>query len=519
MTTKIIDKKLTGLAIIMDPSDQVAVAKENLAAATRLEFHDDVMEMKSSVRRGQRFAICDIPAGEYVRQFGFPFGRSKGIAKGEIISRTNIDDVVPEVSQKDFTAPGATAYQERLLQKTFLGYWRKNGTVGTRNYYLILPTSMCASETVLQVAASLEQDKSLFEKYPSLDGIIGIHHTEGCGCDAGLSIDRLMRILKGYIRHPNVGGCLVIDLGCEQTNYRKMNPYMQSTLAEGLKPVDWITIEESGGVAATRKKAEALVRQRLAEVADIQRKPAPLEKLIVGTECGASDSFSGITANPIIGNVADQVIYAKGSAILSEIPEMVGTFDMLFPRFRSAEVARKFQAFMDWYVDLARRLGGTLEANLVPKNIEGGLVNNYIKSLGAVLKGGTTVIEDVIDYGEPVQKRGLSIMQGPGSDLESVTGIVASGANVVCFSTGQGTPTGNAICPVVKVASTDAMYQRLCEDMDFNGGRLLTEKTTIEELGEELLALVIEVASGRQTAAERSKQRQFQVWTAGKISL
>ncbi len=198
---------------------------------------------------------------------------------------------------------------------------------------------------------------------------------------------------------------------------------------------------------------------------------------------------------------------------------MLGTFEMLLPRFRDMETASKFKKALEWYVEIGRKLGLTLEANLVPENIEGGLINNYIKSLGAVMKGGTGVIEDVIDYGEPLKKQGLSIMQGPGNDPESVTGIVASGATMMCFSTGKGTITGNAICPVIKIASNEETFNKLSDDMDFDGSRLLREKTDIDALGEELLNKIIAVASGEKTWSEKWRQRQFQVWTAGKLSL
>ncbi len=520
MITKTVDIKFDDVAIMLNPIvDQVAVAKKDIEAGVRVFFREDVIEVKAPIKKGHRFAVVDIDQGEYVKQGGHAFGRSRGILKGEAISLVNIDNVIPETNLENFSAPARTIYQERFLNQTFLGYVRKNGSVGTRNFYLIVPTSMCSSQTALQVASTLENDQTIFQKYPSLDGIVSIPHTEGCGCDATVSIDRLLRILEGYIRHPNVGGCLVIDLGCEQTNYGKVESYIKQTILENLKPIDWLTIEESGGVDATRHKAEEIITHRLPEVADIKRELCPLEKLVVGTNCGASDSFSAITANPLIGNVVDKVVWGKGSAILSEIPELVGTFEMFLPRFRSIEVAGKFRQAIQWYENLAQRLGMTLEANLVPKNKEGGLLNNYVKSLGGALKGGRTAIEDVIDYGESIKKTGLNIMQGPGGDLESVTGIVSCGANIMCFSTGKGTPTGNAICPVVKITSTDEVFKKLSNDMDFNGGRLLTDQISVDELGDELLNFVKDVASGKRTAAERLKQRQFQVWTAGKLSL
>jgi len=514
-------KKLEDIVIVMNVDlDQVAVAKEDIPLGCELEHEGKLIKIKNLVKSGHRFALVDIKEGEFVRQYGYPFGQSKGIVQGESITVSNIKNVLPQTNLKDFKEPGETTFKAQYLNKTFLGYIRKNGYVGTRNYYLVVPTSMCASETALQVALGLGND-DILQKYSHIDGIVAIPHTEGCGCDSGLQIERLLTVLKGYVSHPNVGGCLIMDLGCEQTNYERMYTYLKDTIEieDALKPIDWITIQENGGTHSTIERAKAVIKDRLSVVNQVKREHCPLGKLIIGTECGASDSFSGITANPVIGNTVDKIIYGGGSAILSEVPEMLGTFNMLFPRFKTLEIANKFEGVLKWYIDIARKLGLTLEANLIPKNIDGGLINNYVKSLGAVMKGGTTIIEDIVEYAEPVRKRGLSIMQGPGGDLESVTGIVASGATIVCFSTGQGTTTGNAICPVIKVSSNDATFRKLPEDIDFNAGRLLTEQTTINKLGEELLEIVIDVASGKETWSERWKQRQFQVWTAGKLSL
>ncbi len=512
--------KLEDFAIVINvDTDQVAVAKKDIPGGILMEYRGEKIKIKDLIQKGQRFALRDMEKGEFIRQYGYAFGQSKGILKGELISIANIQNILPEVRTGEHGKQGETEFKEEYLNRTFSGYGRKSGKVGTRNYYLIVPTSMCASETALQVASSLDNSKEVIKKYPNIDGIVAIPHTEGCGCDSGSQIDRFMRVIKGYVCHPNVGGCLIMDLGCEQTNYEKMHQYLKYVIADDLKAVDWITIQESGGTRPTIEKAKRIILRRLERTNQIKREPFPIAKLIVGTECGASDSFSGITANPIMGNAVDKIIYGGGIAILSEITEMVGTFEMLLPRFRSTEVANKFKDALEWYVEIAKRQGLTLEPNLVPKNIEGGLINNYIKSLGAVMKGGTTVIEDVIDYAEPVQKSGLNIMQGPGNDPESVTGMVASGATVICFSTGRGTVTGESICPVIKIASNEDTFKKLPEDMDFDGSRLLREKTSIDDLGEELLDKIIAVASGERTWSERWKQRQFQVWTAGKLSL
>jgi altronate hydrolase len=310
-----------------------------------------------------------------------------------------------------------------------------------------------------------------------------------------------------------------VDLGCEQTNYDKVRSYFGGDLNASGKLVDWLTIQHCGGTRKTIEQGCSTVAARLREINRAVRTACPISSLVVGTECGASDSFSGITANPAIGSAVDRVIYGGGSAILSEIPEMVGTADMLLPRFRSRAVAQKFIDALAWYSEMARRLGTTLQDNLVPKNLEGGLINNFIKSLGAVMKGGTTPIEDVVDYGETLRVRGLTVMQGPGGDTESVTGLVASGANIICFSTGKGATTGDAICPVIKVSSTTELATQLPEDIDFDAGRLLTGPCGMDDVGAELFEQIVRVASGERTWSEKWKQRQFQIWTAGKLSL
>ncbi len=511
--------KLEDIAIVMNFNlDNVAVAKTDIPARTLIEYKDKVIKMRKLIKMGQRFALTAIKKSEFIRQYGHPFAKSRGILRGDLISESNVANEIPEADVRVYKKPHKTKLQKRYRDKSFFGYVRKNGKVGTRNYYLVIPTSMCSSETALQVALSLDGDSGILKKYSNIDGIVAIPHTEGCGCDSGLQIDRLMMVLKGYVQHPNVGGCLIMDLGCEQTNYDKTHKYLRNTIDKNLKPIDWVSIQGSGGTYFAARKARTIIKKKLPEINRVKRKAAPISKIVVGTECGASDSFSGITANPIIGNAVDKIIFGGGSAILSEVTELLGTFGMFLSRFRNLKTAHKFKSVLEWYEEIARKLGLSLEANLVPQNIEGGLINNYVKSLGAAMKGGTTVIEDVLDYGESVKRKGLSIMQGPGNDPESLTGMVASGVNIVCFSTGKGTTTGEAVCPIIKIASNETAFKKLSKDMDFDGSQLLRGKS-LDVLGEELLDKIILVASGKKTWSERWKQRQFQVWTAGKLSL
>lgn len=518
---QIIDERL----VIADPArDNVAIALADLGAGTAIALPGSgELRLASDVRRAWRVATCDLPAGALLRQFGFAFGTSRGIRRGEAVTGANLADEIPAPDRSGYAPPSPLAIDPRWAARTFSGFARAGGGAGTRNHYLIVPTSMCASETAVQIAAALEQRRPAGA---GLDDIVAIPHTEGCGCAANQQIERVLGVLLGFVRHANVGGVLVVDLGCEQTNRSRVNAAFSDHLEALGKPIDWLTIQECGGAQETIERALALAQPRLETMASVRRETCPASTLVLGTECGASDSFSGLTANPAIGGVADRIIRAGGSALLSEVPEMLGTSAMLLPRFASLEVADAFEAMIAWYRDLAAKLGVDLSDNLVPKNREGGLLNSYLKSLGAVMKGGTTPIVDVLGYGAEIRRRGLNIMQGPGGDLESVTGLVASGANIICFSTGKGTITGSAICPVVKISSNSALASRMPQAIDRDAGILLargvengSQSEGFEPFCDRLCDFVLETASGRKTWAERWRQRQFQIWTAGKLSL
>lgn len=488
-------------AIIPNDKDNVAIAIKNY----------------KHIKVGDRFAIKEILDGEYLYQYGYAFAQSRGIEKYELISLENTINEIPSSQSKEFIKPNETQILKKYQDRTFWGYIRENGQVGTRNYIAIIPTSMCASDVANQVALNFDNN-DFIQKYPNIDGVVALAHTEGCGCGAGEQINRTMEVLKGFATHPNVSAVLFIDLGCEQTSYSVMSSYIHKYIGNDKKPIEWITIQENGGIGETISKSIDIVSGFCEYSNRCKREKVALSSLILGTECGGSDRFSGITANPLIGAVSDKIVYSGGRVILSEIPEMLGVYDMFFKRFSSLEVANKFQKAVDWYLDIAQRLNIDISNNVVPANIQGGLINSYIKSLGAVMKGGTTNIEDVVGYAKPLTKDGLSIMQGPGNDLESVTGLVATGANIICFSTGYGTVTGNAITPVIKISSNSETFNKLQQDIDFDAGRILAGES-FEHLSEELLEKVIKVASGEKTWSQKWKQRQFQIWTAGKLTL
>lgn len=510
--------KLTDYAIVVNTrTDNIALTKKALPAGADVLYGAAPIRLLSHMLPGQRFALREIPEGNYLFQYGYPFGRSNGILPGELVTTENtLNEIPPLPDPTQFILP-AHRVDEKLSQRSFLGYRRSNGHCGTRNYYIVVPTSMCASAVAQQIADKFSSE------LPGIDAVIALPNTEGCGCATGMQIDRFLTVLRNSILHENVAGALIVDLGCEQTNYPVVKKFLEEDNWGCMeKPTDWLTIQSTGGTKKAIAKGVGIVSDRTRQLADSKREPCPLSALTIGSECGASDAFSGVTANRVIGEAIDRIIAVGGSAIFSEFPEMVGAEQVLFPRMRNETVINKFKVQMNWYKQMALLLGTSMDHNLVPENKAGGLINPYIKSLGAVMKGGTSIIQDVVDYGALIPSSGLHIMQGPGNDLESVTGLAASGANMICFSTGRGTVTGCALVPVIKISSTSELYARMPDDMDFDAGAILKSPTpdqTLETLGESLLDYIIDVASGQKTKPEINHQRQFQVWTAGKLSL
>lgn len=506
--------------LIINPAfDNVATAIIDLNKGFVVQKEDKTeFSLLIDIPKAHRFAVADIPTGEGVIQYGSAFGTSKGILKGELISLDNIDNPKEHDLSKIELLPSKRIEPNKTKSETkkFMGYKRSNGSVGTRNFYLIVPTSLCASQVASRIAT--QAGESFLTK--NIDGIVAIPHTEGCGCAHNVQIDRLLKVLSNFINHPNVGGALIIDLGCEQTNYSAVNGYLNTVNMRKDLPVDWLTIQDRG-CEGTETKALEIIKEKLPILEKQNRIPCPLSDIILGTECGASDSYSGITANPLIGNVADKIIESGGSAILPEFTEMIGAEHTLIKRMNSKAVADKFIDLMNWYKDLARKLNVDISDNLVPENIAGGLINSCIKSLGAITKGGTSTIEEVLDYGEKISKKGLCLLQGPGNDIESTTGLASAGSNIICFSTGKGAITGDAIVPVIRISSNTELYERMPNDIDFDAGQLLNQasESSIESLGDDVLDEIISVASGKITCTEKNGQNQFQIWTAGKLSL
>lgn len=509
-------------AIIVNPDDNVAVVKNQTSAGLTVVLPGGVpLTIGDAVPPGHRFATSDIPAGEFVRQYGQPIGTSLGIARGEWVTHDNMTDDVPVVRNlpDDLHTPAPDYFPADQIE-TFAGFRRADGRVGTRNFVLIVPTSMCASHEATQISMMAEFLHYSREKYPNVDGVVAIPHNKGCGCQDGSTLDVMMRTLSNYADHPNVGGVILIDLGCEKTNLSFVEKYLTKREKPIQKPVFKIGIQDVGGTQAAIEIGLAEVAKMLPEVNKCVREEFPVSELVLGVKCGSSDGFSGISANPALGYCSDLLVRSGGTVLLTEVPEFCGAEHILANRAKDSVIGRKIYAMVDWYKDYASKFGAVLNENPSTGNKAGGLLNITIKSLGAIVKAGTTRIEDCIEYAETPTARGINLMQGPGYDQESTPGLVASGATVVVFTTGNGTTIGNAITPVIKLASNNRVFERMANDLDISAGNVIEGTESIVEVGTRLFEHVRRTASGEiQAKAEILKHREFQFWAEKTVSL
>ena len=512
---------LSEFGIVVDPKDNVAVVKNATTPGLELLLpNGSSLEVRNAISPGHRFATQDIPAGEFVLQFGQPIGTSLGIRSGEQITHDNMTDDVPIVRNlpEDLHAP-TTDYFPLDQRATFMGYRRPDGRVGTRNFVLIVPTSMCASHEALQISTIAESTLYSREKFPNVDGVVAIPHNKGCGCQDGSTIDVMLRTLSNYADHPNVGGVILIDLGCEKTNLAQVERYLLKRERAFAKPVAKIGIQEVGGTQAAIQRGLKEVEQMLPLVNEVGREECSVSELVLGVKCGGSDGFSGISANPSLGRAADLLVRSGGTVLITEVPEFCGAEHLLASRAKDMETGRAVYRMVDWYKEYASKFGAVLNNNPSPGNVAGGLLNITIKSLGAIAKAGTTRIEGVIEYAETPKHRGLNLMLGPGYDQESTPGLVAAGATVVVFTTGRGTTIGNAIAPVIKLASNTPVFQRMSNDLDLSAGGVIDGTETIDEVGQRVFEHIVAVADGVEAKAELHKHREFQFWAEQTVSL
>ncbi len=500
--------------IRLNPNDNVVVARHRIAAGT--ELAREGVRTLVDIPAGHKIATRPIPRGEAVRKYGQIIGfASADIAPGEHVHTHNVE-------MRDFArdyAFGAdvrpTAYVPEPERRTFMGYRRANGKVGTRNYIGVLSTVNCSASVCRFVQQSFP--KEVLAQYPGVDGIVALTHATGCGmADRGDGMKALQRTLWGYARHPNLAGVVMIGLGCEVNQIEFLLEAYGITRGPLFRTM---TMQETGGTRKTVDRAVGLIREMLPEAAKAVREPVPASELVLALQCGGSDAYSGISANPALGHAADLLVAQGGTAILSETPEIYGAEHLLTRRAVSREVGEKLIERIRWWEDYTARNGGEMNNNPSPGNKAGGLTTILEKSLGAAAKGGTTNLTGVFEYAEPVDVRGFVFMDSPGYDPCSVTGQVASGANIVAFTTGRGSCFGFKPVPSVKLATNTPMYERMVEDMDINCGTIVDGEETIEQVGERIFELLLRVASGEKSKSEALGVGDFEFvpWQIGAV--
>ena len=480
----------------LNPRDNIVIALRDLAAQEQPA--PVPAPLSAPVARGHKVAVMPIRAGESVVRYGQIIGQAKSdIAPGEHV---HVHNLGMGAHQQDYAHASANAPLAGVDQnRTFRGFHRANGKVGTRNYIGILTTVNC-SGSVARFIAEAAGKSGLLDMFPNVDGVVPIVHGTGCGMsgkDEGYAT--LFRTLAGYAQHPNFAGILLIGLGCE---------VMQVADLVGGRPIRsdgalrYMTIQNEGGTRRTIERGLKELRG-IAELANrAERALAPVSAITVGMQCGGSDGYSGITANPALGYASDLLVRHGGTTILSETSEVYGAEHLLTRRAETVEVGEKLIERIHWWEDYTARNGGEMDNNPSPGNKRGGLTTILEKSLGAVAKGGTAPLRDVYKFGEMIDKNGFVFMDSPGFDPCSVTGQVASGANLIVFTTGRGSVSGYQPTPCIKLATNSEMYARMGDDMDLNCGDIVTDGVSIEAKGEELFEILIRVASGEKTKSE-----------------
>ncbi|MBQ18929.1 MAG: galactonate dehydratase [Planctomycetaceae bacterium] len=470
---------------------------------------------------GHKMATVSIEVGEPIRKFGQVIGfATRAIQPGEWVHTHNVEAGALELDYAHAT--DVPEPPQPISGRTFPGYRRSNGRIGTRNYLGIVSTVNCSATASKYVARAFDED--LLADFTNIDGVVPLVHQGGCAMQyGGEDHQQLARTLAGFAKHPNIGGYLVLGLGCETgqgsfltENHGLVQLQLPSTAGEPMPLV--MNIQDEGGLRKTVDRAVGVLKEMLPEVNAVERTEIPVAELILGTECGGSDGNSGVTANPAVGIASDLLVAHGATSILGETPEIYGGEHLLTRRAISREVGEKLVGLIDWWKDYAGKFGAKIDNNPSVGNKLGGLTTIYEKSLGAIAKGGTTALKEVYRYADPVTARGFVVMDTPGYDPASITGMVAGGANVLIFTTGRGSCFGCKPVPTIKIASNTPMYERMIDDMDVNAGRIL-EGASVEEIGREIFEEIIAVAGGKQTKSEAQGigEEEFCPWPIGPV--
>lgn len=478
--------------IILTEGDDVAIALADLAKGHVVAG----VELTAAVPRGHKIALHDLAAGAQVRRYGQIIGQAmRPIAAGEHV---HVQNLGMSEHSADYAIGQGLREVAPAAERTFMGYRRADGKAGTRNYLGVL-TSVNCSGSVARFIAEEAEKTDWFKALKNVDGIVPIAHSSGCGMSGNdEGYQTLFRTLQGYAKNPNFAGILLVGLGCEVMQIPALIGKARLR-ADG--QFQHMTIQESGGTRLTVARGVEALRG-LAEVADRSaREPIPASELVIGMQCGGSDGYSGITANPALGIASDLVVAQGGTTILSETSEIYGAEHLLTRRARSAEVGEKLLERIRWWEDYTARNKGEMNNNPSPGNKKGGLTTILEKSLGAVAKGGTAPLEGVYLFAEPIDRKGFVFMDSPGYDPCSVTGQVASGANLIVFTTGRGSVSGYKPVPCIKIATNSEMYLKMQDDMDINTGDIL-DGVSLEAKGQEIFEMFLRVASGEVTRSE-----------------
>ncbi|MBX2815338.1 MAG: altronate dehydratase family protein [Saprospiraceae bacterium] len=546
-------------ALIIDGRDTVAVALQDLDANSTVDIGGQAYTLAERIAQKHKFALQDFEAGDLVMMYGVVVGKAtQRIGKGSHVGTHNLQHhtAAYDVTSRQIRWRGPNV--DHWKDRTWNGYHRKGGEVGTANHWLIVPLVFCENrnlevlrETLVEqlgyaierkhrldisplvnayrsgadkdAIAAVDLDGTAYADrtnpiFKNVDGIKFLRHDMGCG---GTRQDAasLCALLAGYITHPNTAGATILSLGCQNAQMADLKTAIAQHDSAFDRPVLYF---EQQQYPSERSFITSIVKEtflKLMEVNRQERMPAGLDKLVLGLECGGSDGFSGISANPALGHTSDLLVALGARTILAEFPELNGVEQELINRCTNQESAEKFAHLMQQYAERAEAVGSGFENNPSPGNIRDGLITDAIKSAGAAKKGGSSPVVDVLDYTEPAKKAGLNLLCTPGGDVESTTGLAGSGANVIVFTTGLGTPTGNAITPVLKMSTNDLLAGRMSDIIDINAGAIVTGQATVEEVGSQLLELIIATASGDyEPAAVRLGQDDFIPWKRG-ISL
>ncbi|MFT6867131.1 MAG: altronate hydrolase [Cyclobacteriaceae bacterium] len=537
------------------PNDDLGVALTDLKVGETVTLGDQSIVIADDVKAKHKFALQDFKKGEEVHMYGLIVGTAKyDIKRGQVLTTFNLVHKSEKFSSEiqgefHWTAPDVSKFKD----KEFMGYHREDGQVGTGNYWLVFPLVFCENrnietiktafekglgmerqdsytQLVTQLVSSYQSDNFDIDSidftaetktnvkpriFENIDGIRFLTHQGGCG---GIRQDSetLCRLMAGYVNNPSVAGATVLSLGCQNAQTEMLQKAFDAINPNLKKPVIIFDQQQTGKETDLIQNAITGTFKALIEANKEVRKPAPLSKLVVGLECGGSDGFSGISANPSVGYVSDLVVALGGKAILSEFPELCGVEQELINRTVDQKDATKFAAIMRAYEKAAEDAGSGFDMNPSPGNIKDGLITDAMKSAGAAKKGGTSPVTAVLDYTEYAMKPGLNLLCTPGNDVESTTGLAGSGANIILFTTGLGTPTGNPITPVLKVSSNTILAERMPDIIDIDTGPVIRGEKTIEEMGEQMLNHIIEVASGRiDSKAMILGQYDFIPWKRG----